>query len=71
MAFSAAQLAALEKAAGSGTLSVQVGDRRLTYQSLSDLMAAIKMAREDVAAAEAAAGGKTSITRRYGEFARG
>lgn len=50
MAFTATQLAALETAAASGQLRVQLGDKVIQYQNLPDLLAAIRMARADVAA---------------------
>ena len=67
LAFTAAHLAALETAAASGQLSVQIGDRRIQYQSLADLMNAIKMARQDVLAS----GSAGRATRRYPEHGRG
>lgn len=67
MAFSAEQLAALETAAASGKLVVQLGDRRVQYQSLGDLLKAIEVAKRDVQAA-AGAGGPV---RRYVDFSRG
>lgn len=53
MAFTAEQLTALESAAASGELSVQLGDRKVQYQSLSDLLKAIDLARRDLAGAAA------------------
>lgn len=50
MAFTAEQLTALEAAAASGTLRVQFGDKVVQYQTLPDLLAAIKLARQDIAA---------------------
>lgn len=67
MAFTANQLAALESAAASGRLTVQLGDRRIQYQSLSEMLRAIDMARRDVAAAA----GLTGPARRYLEHSRG
>lgn len=67
MAFSAEQLAALETAAASGKLVVQLGDRRVQYQSLSDLLKAIDTARRDQAAISAA----SRQTRRYLQHGRG
>ena len=52
MAFNREQLTALETAAASGTLRVQMGDRAIQYHSLSDLLKAIEMARADVAATD-------------------
>lgn len=48
MAFTAEQLTALEAAAASGTLRVQFGDKLVQYQSLPDLLSAIRVARQDV-----------------------
>jgi|DEB3_MinimDraft_2_1074329.scaffolds.fasta_scaffold37292_1 hypothetical protein len=58
MAFTAAQLSALEAAAASGQLRVQLGDKVIQYQNLPDLLAAIRMARTDqsVSAAPANSG---------------
>ena len=67
MAFNAEQLAQLEKAASSGKLSVQLGDRRVQYQSLSDLLEAMQLARRDVALLES----KLRSNKRYPEFSRG
>lgn len=47
MAFTADQLTALEKAAASGQLRVQLGDKVIQYQTLTELMAVIRMARAD------------------------
>lgn len=47
MAFTADQLAKLEAAACSGQLRVQLGDKVIQYQTLTELMAAIRMARAD------------------------
>lgn len=55
MAFTAAQLATLETAAASGQLRVQLGDKVIQYQTLPDLLTAIRLARADVAAATAPA----------------
>ena len=67
LAFTAAHLAALETAAASGQLAVQIGDRRIQYQSLDQLMNAIKVARQDVLAS----GSAGRATRRYPEHGRG
>lgn len=66
MAFSAEQLATLEAAAAAGVLQAQIGDKLVRYQSLPDLLAAIRQARADVATA-----GTTVCTRRYVEHGRG
>ena len=47
MAFTAEQLANLEKAAASGQLRVQLGDKVIQYQTLTELMDVIRMARAD------------------------
>lgn len=60
MAFTATQLAALEAAAAAGVLEAQIGDKQVRYQSLPDLLAAIRQARVDVANA---ATGATAIYR--------
>ncbi len=67
MAFDAAQLAALETAAASGHLTVQLGDRRIQYQNLTDLLKAVAVAKADVAAATAT----NRQSRRYAEYGRG
>jgi hypothetical protein len=51
VAFTSEQLSALEAAASTGALTVKFADRLGTYQSLSDLLEAIKLARRDVSAA--------------------
>lgn len=51
MAFTAEQLANLEKAASSGQLRVQLGDKVIQYQTLTELMDVIRMARADQASA--------------------
>ena len=48
MAFSADQIATLEAAASSGQLRVQLGDKVIQYQTLTELMAVIRMARADL-----------------------
>ena len=47
MAFTSTQLATLEAAAASGQLRVQLGDKVIQYQTLTELMAVIRMARAD------------------------
>jgi len=72
MAFTAAQLATLESAAASGQLRVQLGDKIIQYQTLPDLMAAIRMARADIAAASSTdASAVYRGTTRYLEYSRG
>jgi len=71
MAFTAAQLATLESAAASGQLRVQLGDKIIQYQTLPDLMAAIRMARADIAAASTDASAVYRGTTRYLEYSRG
>lgn len=67
MAFTSAQLAALETAAASGQLRVRFGDREITYQSLADLLSAIEVARRDLATSATSSG----TTRRYPCYGRG
>ena len=71
MAFTAAQLATLESAAASGQLRVQLGEKIIQYQTLPDLMAAIRMARADIAAASTDASAVYRGTTRYLEYSRG
>ena len=71
MAFSAVQLATLETAAASGQLRVQLGDKIIQYQNLPDLLAAIRMARADVAAASTDTSAVYRGTTRYLEYSRG
>lgn len=66
MAFTAEQLAAMEQAAAQGLTHVQIGDKILRYQSLPDLIAAIKLARADVSAST-----NPPPRRRYLEYGRG
>lgn len=70
MAFSAADVTALERAIAAGTLSVQLGDRRITYQSMADLIRARDLAKSEVAS-ETAGDTKAQRLRRYGVFSRG
>jgi hypothetical protein len=69
MAFSAEQLAALEAAAASGELRVQIGDNVIQYQTLTELMAVIRMARADQVAATSANTGPLRYT--VGSFPNG
>jgi hypothetical protein len=69
MAFTATQLATLEAAAASGQLRVQLGDKVVQYQTLPDLLTAIRMARADVASASASAIYRG--TTRFLEYSRG
>lgn len=55
MAFTAEQIANLEKAAASGQLRLQLGDKIVQYQNLPDLMAAIREAKRELAGATSAA----------------
>lgn len=71
MAFTAVQLASLEAAAASGQLRVRLGEKEVVYQSLPDLIAAINLARSDVARTAA---GDTALyrgTTRYLQHGRG
>lgn len=52
MAYTRADLLQLEAAIKSGTLSVQFGDRRVQYQSLSELRAARREILAEIEAGE-------------------
>lgn len=68
MAFTAEQLTAMESAAAQGLTHVQTGEKIIKYQTLPDLLAAIRLARADVAAA---AGTARPCQRHYLEHSRG
>lgn len=69
MAFTVEQLTAMEAAAAKGLLRVKTGDKEIAYQTMPDLLAAIRLARADVLAAGAEA--YRPPIRRYPEFGRG
>ena len=71
MAFTADQLTALEKAAASGQLRVQLGDKVIQYQTLTELMAVIRMARADQADASVPGGNSDPLRFRVGRFCDG
>lgn len=71
MAFTAEQLAALEEAASSGVLQAQIGDKIVRYQNLPDLLAAINLARADVARSAAGESATYRGTTRYYQHGRG
>lgn len=48
MAFSQTQLDALETAIATGVMSVDYGDRKVTYRSLGDMLKVRDMARQDL-----------------------
>jgi hypothetical protein len=48
LGFTTADLAALKSALASGATEVQIGDRRVKYQSLKDMIAIIKMVQEEL-----------------------
>lgn len=52
MAFTISDVAAIERAIKSGTLSVQYGDRRVTYQSMDALLKARDLILAEVEVAE-------------------
>jgi hypothetical protein len=52
MAFSQAQLDALEAAIASGTLEVRVGDKVVRYQTTSDMIKARDLLRDQLTAAD-------------------
>ena len=68
MAFTAEQLAAMEAAAAQGLTHVQTGDKIIKYQTMPDLLAAIRLARADVLSQSAAT---RPPIRRYPEYGRG
>lgn len=51
MAFTQTDLENLERAIAKGELSVSVGDRKVTYRNLSELMSAYDMVRRQLAQA--------------------
>lgn len=67
MAFTTADLDALDKAIASSTLEVQYADRRVKYRSMDELL----RARQHVANQIAAAGGRRSHHRFTFATARG
>lgn len=67
MAYTQADLDALDTAIASGQLSVQFGDRRVQYRSMAELM----QARKHVASQIAAASGRSSHNRFTFATARG
>jgi len=70
LAFTSADVTALERAIAKGTLQVTLGDRTIRYQSMADLIRARDLAKSEVA--EAAAGStKAQRLRRYQVFSRG
>lgn len=71
MAFTATQLAALEAAAAAGVLEARIGDKLVRYQSLPDLLAAIRQARADVANADTGTTAAYRGTTRYLQHGRG
>lgn len=48
MAYTAAQVAALEKAIATGTLQVRYGDRSVTYRSLDEMQRLLTDMRDEV-----------------------
>jgi hypothetical protein len=48
MGFTQGQLDALEEAIASGTLSVQYGDKKVTYQSMADMLKARELIRREL-----------------------
>lgn len=68
MAFTAEQLLAMEAAAAQGLTRVQNGDMVIQYQTLPDLIAAIKIARADITTASSTT---SVVPRRYIEYSRG
>lgn len=66
MAYTEAQLQRLIDLRSTGRLSIKEGDRTVTFQSGADLDAAIRAARQDVAASSG-----VMKRRHYPEFHRG
>ena len=55
MAFSQTDLDAVNKAIASGALTVEYGDKRITYRSMDDLLKAKSVISEELAAASGSA----------------
>jgi hypothetical protein len=53
MAFTQAQLDALEEAIASGSLSVQYGDKKITYQSQAEMLKARDLIRRSLGLTQA------------------
>ena len=71
MALTADQLATLEAAAAAGVLQAQIGDKIVRYQTLPDLLSAIRQARADVAAVATGSTARYRGTTRYLQHGRG
>lgn len=66
MPFTSADLAAIDAAIASGELTVQQGDRQVTYRSISDLERARRIVKADVdAQANTAATRRGAYTVRF------
>jgi hypothetical protein len=67
MAWTQAQLDAINAAIAAGTKAVDYGDRRIVYHSLDEMLKAKRVIEEDIAAQ--AGTGRSRVT--YGRFSRG
>lgn len=65
MALTQADLERLDAAIASENLEVQMGERRIRYRTMEELMAARAHVAQQLAAASAAANGQRRGTRRY------
>ena len=65
MALTQADLERLDAAIASESLEVQMGDRRIRYRSMDELIAARAHVAQQLAAAAASASGTRRGTRRY------
>lgn len=65
MALTQADLDRLDLAIASNTLSVQLGERRVQYRTMEELLLARQHVAQQLAAAAAAQSGARSATRRY------
>lgn len=63
MALTQANLDALDQAIATGTLEVQLGERRVRYRSMDELLAARAHVSQQLAAASAS--GRKGATRRF------
>lgn len=65
MALTQADLDRLDLAIASNTLSVQLGERRVQYRTMEELLLARQHVAQQLAAAASAQSGTRSATRRY------
>lgn len=67
MSYSSQQLEALRAALASGSLTVEYGDRRITYRSISELQKAIQIVNEAV---NPPPGGGPPVRRSFARFGK-